>query len=144
MTPNFTPDTIRAWNDPACASPPLLHLPPKPLIAPRQLFVDYRSNMFDSLRHHAMEGLQEVGLAPPALESIDVLFRPSVKGACFLLLCDFRYFYEFGVFEFGRSSVKYAFSSCQDDVGKTCDLRFAFSGEPVGQKKSVFCGFRYR
>ncbi|CAN0008732.1 unnamed protein product [Ectocarpus sp. 6 AP-2014] len=44
-----------------------------------QLFGDYRSNLFDDLRQHAMADLQEAGLLPPTVEAVSQSFRPLVK-----------------------------------------------------------------
>lgn len=46
-----------------------------------QLFVDHRSNMFETLRQHTMEDLHEAGLLPPTLEAISFHLRSTVKGA---------------------------------------------------------------
>lgn len=46
-----------------------------------QLFVDHRSNMFETLRQRTMEDLHEAGLLSPTLEAISFHFRSTVKGA---------------------------------------------------------------
>lgn len=45
-----------------------------------QLFGDYRRNLFDDLRQHAMADLQQAGLLPPTVEAVSQSFRPLVKG----------------------------------------------------------------
>eukprot|EP00903_Cladosiphon_okamuranus_P011981 g11252.t1 len=44
-----------------------------------QLFGDYRSNLFDLLRRHAMTDLKEGGMLPPTVEAISQNFRSTVK-----------------------------------------------------------------